>query len=117
MAGARVTGRFIRNRWESQKGEPRTLLSRYPDLYPTSHHASMLLRSFLLLTMALAAPAALAQSVPDWAAPAAPAASEAFDAPAAEMPPPPPPPVPVDGGLALLALAGAGLAARRLRRA
>ena len=74
----------------------------------------MLLRS-LSLVLVLAAPTAFAQSVPDWAAPAAPIASEAFDAPAPEMPPPPPPPVPVDGGLALLALAGAGLAARRLR--
>ncbi|HEX8299294.1 MAG TPA: hypothetical protein VF594_09065 [Rubricoccaceae bacterium] len=32
-------------------------------------------------------------------------------------PPPDAPPVPVDGGLSLLALAGAGYAARRLRRA
>ncbi len=30
--------------------------------------------------------------------------------------PPPPPPVPIDGGLVLLGLAGAGLAARKLRQ-
>lgn len=75
------------------------------------------------LLLALAAPAALAQSLPDWAAPSpvthdaatADAALEAAAAAAEDAAPPPPPPIPVDGGLALLALAGAGLAARKLR--
>ena len=76
-----------------------------------------------------------AQSLPSWAAPSeyAPADAEAasvFDVleslapcPPGQSPdgsggciPDPPPPVPVDGGLGLLAIAGAGLAARRLRR-
>lgn len=74
----------------------------------------------LALVLVIAAPTAFAQSVPDWAAPSAPTAgaptdAATLDAMEASMPPPPPPPVPVDGGLALLALAGAGLAARKLR--
>ena len=71
----------------------------------------------LLLTAALAGTGltATAQDVPDWAAP--------IDSPTRndpdDPPPPPirPPPVPVDAGLGLLALAGLGLAARRLRAA
>lgn len=71
---------------------------------------------FLALAMLLASPA-LAQSLPDWAAPSAPEVS------AATMPPPPPgggggtvpQQVPLDGGLGLLMLAGAGYAARTLR--
>lgn len=75
----------------------------------------------LALGLALTAPTALAQSLPDWAAPspqAAPAVEPIDPSVLAqsEAPPPPPPPVPVDGGLALLALAGAGYAARQLRR-
>ena len=76
--------------------------------------------------------APMAQGLPDWAAPSA---REAVSPPAAGgaaslVPcppgqtsdgmggciPNPPTQVPVDGGLGLLALAGAGLAARRLRR-
>lgn len=61
--------------------------------------------------------AALAQNVPDWAAaPEAPAASEDNFGPGPPPPPPPPPNVPLDGGLGLLALAGAGYAARRLSK-
>ena len=72
------------------------------------------------LALVLVAPATFAQSLPDWAAPSAPSAVAPLDDAAlaeSAMPPPPPPPIPVDGGLALLALAGAGLAARKLRRA
>ena len=76
----------------------------------------------LALAFIVAAPAVMAQSVPDWAAPTPHAADAAVPvdpavvaAAEAAQPPPPPPPVPVDGGLALLALAGAGLAARRMR--
>ena len=74
-----------------------------------------LLSLALLGAVALATPAN-ADDLPSWAAP------QAADAPVAEAaaaPPPPPPaapaPVPLDGGLALLALAGAGYAAKRLR--
>ena len=88
----------------------------------------------LLATLALAftLSSAQAQSLPDWAAPSQ---SEAISAPtdggfASFVPcppgqtddgsggciPNPPTQVPVDGGLGLLALAGAGLAARKLRR-
>ena len=57
---------------------------------------------------------AVAQEMPSWAAP-----QELTDdppPPSAPSPPGDPSPVPVDGGLALLALAGAGYAAHRLRR-
>ena len=59
-----------------------------------------------------------AQGLPDWAAPSGsstPVASDAGFGPGPPPPPPPPPPVPIDGGLSLLALAGAGYAAHRLR--
>jgi len=56
-----------------------------------------------------------AQSLPNWAAPAPADAPAEVLGPGAPPPPPPPPPVPVDGGLSLLALAGAGYAAHRLR--
>lgn len=73
-----------------------------------------------------------AQNLPDWAVPGATSSTPLGDGGLASMVPcppgqtptgpggscvgPPPPPVPIDGGLSLLALAGAGLAARRLRR-
>lgn len=77
----------------------------------------------LLLSLVLAAPAFAADTapggVPDWASPNA----GAVEAPATGNftpglppdPPDPPPPVPVDGGLTLLALAGAGYAGKKLR--
>ena len=72
-----------------------------------------------LLALSVAAAAfvapASAQSLPDWAAPSAPTTQS-------QTPPPPgggggsaPQQVPLDGGLALLAIAGAGYAARKLR--
>lgn len=67
--------------------------------------------AFLLL-LAFATPV-MAQTVPDWAAPVE--TEKAAEAPTNAAAPPPPPPIPVDGGLVLLALAGAGLAARKLR--
>ena len=80
----------------------------------------MSLRLLATLSLLLVAPAALAagpQSLPDWAAPSA--ASAVPAAPLSEFapptPPPPPPPVPIDGGLTLLALAGAGYATKKLR--
>jgi len=65
---------------------------------------------------------AMAQEMPSWAAPSNDrgfAVRSDSDPPGAFDPPDlpsNPPPVPVDGGLVLLALAGAGYAARRLRR-
>jgi len=71
-----------------------------------------------VLGVGLFATSVQAQSLPDWATPSGPdqtpAASSSFG-PGAPPPPPPPPPVPIDGGLSLLALAGAGYAAHRLR--
>lgn len=81
----------------------------------------MTVRSLCALALLLAAPAAFAssgaQSVPDWAAPqaAAPAAPSALNNVAPPNPPAAPAPVPVDGGLALLAIAGAGYATKKLR--
>lgn len=75
-------------------------------------------RILLVAALLLAAGPLAAQSVPDWAAAPssdASAEAEANKGPGPPPPPPPPPGVPVDGGLALLALAGAGYAARRLR--
>ena len=76
-------------------------------------------RFLLVAALLLAAGPLAAQSVPDWAAaPSSDAStvdSESKLGPGPPPPPPPPPGVPVDGGLALLALAGAGYAARRLR--
>ena len=87
-----------------------------------------MIRSTLLALALAAAPSA--QSIPDWAAPTRPPATSGGGIAALVPCPPgqtddgmggcipdPPPQVPVDGGLGLLALAGAGLAARRLRRA
>lgn len=81
----------------------------------------MTLRLLAASAVLLAAPAALAAgpgSTPDWASPAAPVAPDASAktlGPGPPPPPPPPPPVPVDGGLTLLALAGAGYATKKLR--
>ncbi|MEO1479077.1 MAG: hypothetical protein AAFV01_10915 [Bacteroidota bacterium] len=70
----------------------------------------------LVATILLALPtAATAQSLPDWAAPSAAPAPEAFGETPTDATPNPPE-VPIDGGLGLLALAGAGYAARRLRQ-
>ena len=72
---------------------------------------------FLALAFALLmGPVLHAQSVPDWAAAPPPAAApaDASEKRGPTLPPPPPINVPVDGGLALLALAGAGYATRRL---
>lgn len=68
----------------------------------------------LAATLTFALPAT-AQSVPDWAAPSAAPAPESFEEAPLEATPNPPA-VPIDGGLGLLALAGAGYAARRLRQ-
>lgn len=76
----------------------------------------MLCRFLLVFGLwATVSSAAVAQEMPDWAAP------HRFEsAPPPEDDPPDlpddPPIVPVDGGLALLALAGAGYAAHCLRR-
>ena len=72
----------------------------------------------LLLLVAPVAFAAGPQSLPDWASPsasAAPALPADNFGPGPPPPPPPPPPVPIDGGLSLLALAGAGYATKKLR--
>ena len=74
-----------------------------------------MLRSLAAAALLLAPAVLSAQSVPDWAAPSELPSPAEFEA-APPPPPPPPPPVPVDGGLALLALAGAGYAASKLRR-
>lgn len=85
----------------------------------------------VLALLLLCVPSALAQTLPDWARPSEPTPYYEAD-PEAVAPefdpffeeddmlgpelPGAPPVVPVDGGLGLLALAGAGYAARRLRR-
>ena len=53
--------------------------------------------------------------LPDWAAPAEPVATAPASIVAPPTPQEAPAAVPLDGGLALLALAGAGYAARKLR--
>jgi hypothetical protein len=74
------------------------------------------MKRFLVVTLfafGVALATVSAQGLPGWAAP-----SGSSGAPeAANAPPPPPPPeqVPIDGGLALLGLAGAGYAVKRLR--
>ncbi len=79
----------------------------------------MILRYLAALALLLAAPSAFAagpQSVPSWASPSAPMAPA--EQPANVMPPNPPTapaPVPLDGGLTLLAVAGAGYATKKLR--
>lgn len=76
-------------------------------------------RLLILLALFVAAPAfaEASQNLPDWAAPSAEAVAPAPDASFAlpPNPPAPPAPVPLDGGLTLLALAGAGYAAKRLK--
>jgi len=73
----------------------------------------------LAAALSLAAPLALAQSIPSWAQPSVIAGSSD---PSAMMAPPvlpgggaAPAQVPLDGGLSLLALAGSAYAVRRLR--
>ncbi|MEL6612639.1 MAG: hypothetical protein AAFQ53_11140 [Bacteroidota bacterium] len=89
----------------------------------------MLRQTVLLVALMIAVPVG-AQSLPDWAAPLPPPStlppapppvdeSPSFDEePLEAVPTLPgnPTQVPVDGGLGLLALAGAGYAARRLRQ-
>ena len=85
---------------------------------------------FALAAILFALPTPSAQSLPDWAAPSAKSAAAPPSPDLGSLVPCPPgqtddgmggcipnPPtqVPIDGGLGLLALAGAGLAARRLR--
>ena len=74
------------------------------------------------LAVALALPASHAQSLPEWGSPLEPAPS--IEGPTAHAAPPGtpgggtnPPQVPIDGGLGLLALAGAAYAGRKLHRA
>ncbi|CAN5613410.1 hypothetical protein BH23BAC4_BH23BAC4_16750 [soil metagenome] len=72
----------------------------------------LILAAFVLAGL-VAAPV-MGQSLPGWASPSNPNSGPPE---AANAPPPPPPPeqVPIDGGLGLLALAGAGYAVKRLR--
>lgn len=84
------------------------------------------MKTLLIVALVLAAPAALAQSVPDWAAPmgSSEGPSGSPSDPAALLAPPTLPgggvaplqEVPIDGGLGLLALAGGAYAVRRLRQ-
>ena len=79
---------------------------------------AMSIRLLAVGALLFAAPAAFAEgpgSVPDWASPAAPVAPAEPVAVVPPGPPPTPTPVPLDGGLTLLALAGAGYATKRLR--
>ncbi len=75
----------------------------------------------LALLLSIGSPQASDANLPNWAAPTEVPGLAAPDAPkVARLPPTPgggapPAQVPVDGGLSLLALAGAGYAARRLR--
>lgn len=80
----------------------------------------MTIRLFTLFALMSAAPVALAAgpgSTPDWASPAVPATPPDNNMGPGVPPNPPtaPPAVPVDGGLTLLALAGAGYATKKLR--
>ena len=78
------------------------------------------MRTALLTLVLMWTGSVSAQSLPDWAAPSGPTPSQTQ----AQPPPPPgggpggaaPAQVPLDGGLTLLALAGAGYAARKLRQ-
>lgn len=76
-------------------------------------------RLMLVVALGVAAPLPLvAQEMPSWAAPQEAPAYEVPQQQDAPVLPDEPvlPSAPVDGGLALLALAGAGYAAHRLRR-
>lgn len=90
-------------------------------LTPVCSHpseAAMTVRFLAASAALLVAPAALAAgpgSTPDWAAPQAAPARSVESVVAPPTPPPAPQPVPVDGGLTLLAIAGAGYAAKKLR--
>ena len=69
------------------------------------------------LSLVLIAGSVSAQTLPAWARPSAPAAAQSPPTPGGTPgTPPAPTQVPLEGGLGLLALAGAGLAARRLRQ-
>ena len=76
---------------------------------------------FVLVCFLLAAAPAAAQEMPTWAAPQELPDREQIESPEQPSPerapdlPDDPAPVPLDAGLAVLALAGAGLAARRLK--
>ncbi len=93
------------------------------DACPPIPDSDMTFRSLAALALLMAAPAAFAagpQSVPSWASPSASAVAPAgqasnFGPGGPPPPPPPPPPVPLDGGLTLLAVAGAGYATKKLR--
>ena len=82
---------------------------------------SALLRISGLLLLFVLAFEASAQTVPDWAQSSEGTAMQAQGTEnmaaggGPPAPPPAPPPVPIDGGLALLALAGGAYAVRRLR--
>ena len=76
------------------------------------------MRFALVLLVGLFATPLLAQQIPDWAAPSPSNPYEASESTAASTGPgvpTEPTPVPLDGGLGLLALAGAGYAAKKLR--
>ena len=75
-------------------------------------------RSLLLAALVLWALPASAQSLPGWAAPsdAAPVAAPPTSQTMPPTTPSTPAQVPLDGGLGLLALAGAGYAAHKLRQ-
>ena len=89
------------------------------DARSSTPDSDMTLRSLAALALLMAAPAAFAagpQSVPSWASPSAVAPTEqATNMMPPPNPPTPPPPVPLDGGLTLLAVAGAGYATKKLR--
>lgn len=73
--------------------------------------------ALLALALTGSATAGLAQSIPSWARPSEPPAPVHMDPGDGPGTPddPGPPEVPIDGGLGLLAAAGAAYAARRLR--
>ena len=76
------------------------------------------MRLALLVLVGLFASPLLAQQLPDWAAPSSSNPYEESESTAAAADPgvpPQPAAVPLDGGLGLLALAGAGYAAKKLR--
>lgn len=86
-----------------------------------SRHFLVVLSALAVLAIALPATTAYAQEMPSWAEPIAPPPDDrslsAYDVDeGGGVPDPPTEPVPVDGGLALLVLAGGAYAVRRLRR-